>query len=94
MGTPRKVPIILGNPLLGVRAPTGSGLFLISKTHMLLISSPYKIRSALKGGCRGYIGVIQCLGFRVSQNQGCLLGGPYNKDYSDCSILGSILGVP
>ena len=27
----------------------------------------------------------------VSQNQGYLFGGPYNKDYS---ILGSILGSP
>ena len=27
----------------------------------------------------------------VSQNMGCLLGGPHNKDYS---ILGSILGSP
>ena len=27
----------------------------------------------------------------VSQNQGYLIGGPYNKDYS---ILGSILGSP
>ena len=27
----------------------------------------------------------------VSQNQGYLFGGPYNKDYS---ILGSILGYP
>ena len=31
------------------------------------------------------------LGFRVSQSQGYILGGPQNKDYN---IWGSVLGLP
>ena len=32
--------------------------------------------------------------FRFPKIRGTLLGGPYNKDYKDYSILGSILGSP
>ena len=49
------------------------------------------IRVPFKGGYRDYIGIIEGLKFRVSQNQGYHFGGSYNKDYS---ILGSILRFP